>query len=100
MVASLPFAPEIVAPTVRHLDGLTLGAQARRYGFKRSFNQTSRAGDSPTGWWMSPYYVGIDQGPVAIMIENDRTALIWDITRRCRYFVAGLRRAGFTGGWL
>jgi hypothetical protein len=34
------------------------------------------------------------------MIENYRTGMIWDITRRCPYFVAGLRRAGFTGGWL
>jgi hypothetical protein len=34
------------------------------------------------------------------MIENYRTGLIWDIMRRCPYVVAGLRRAGFTGGWL
>ena len=43
-LASLPFAPEIVAPTIRHLGGLKLGDQARRYGFKRSFNQTFRVG--------------------------------------------------------
>jgi hypothetical protein len=100
VVASLPFAPEIVAPTISHLGCLKLGAQARRYGFKRSFNQTFRVDDSPTGWWVSPYYFGIDQGPVALTIENYRTGLIWDITRRCPYFVAGLRRAGFSGGWL
>ena len=51
-------------------------------------------------WWVTPYQFGIDQGPVALMIENYRTGLIWDLTRRCPYFVAGLRRAGFTGGWL
>jgi hypothetical protein len=34
------------------------------------------------------------------MIENYRTALIWNITRRCPYVTTGLRRAGFTGGWL
>ena len=34
------------------------------------------------------------------MIENYRTGQIWDITRRCPCFVGGLRRAGFTGGWL
>jgi hypothetical protein len=100
VVASLPFAPEIVVPTVCHFDGMKLGAKARRYGFKRSFNHTFRADDSPTGWWVSPYYYGIDQGPVALMIENYRTGLIWDITRRCPYFADGLRRAGFTGGWL
>ena len=34
VVASLPFAPEIVIPTVRHLARLDLGGQDRPYGFK------------------------------------------------------------------
>jgi hypothetical protein len=100
VVSSLPFAPEIVVPTVCHMAGLKLGGHDRRYGFKPSFNETFRVDDSPTGWWVTPHYFGIDQGPVALMIENYRTGLIWDLTRRCPYFVAGLRRAGFTGGWL
>ena len=87
-------------PTVRHLAGLKLGGQDRPYGFKPSFNQTFRVEDSPTGWWVTEYYFGIDQGPVVLMIENYRTGLIWDIMRRCPYIVTGLRRAGFTGGWL
>ena len=56
--------------------------------------------DSPTGWWVTPYYFGIDQGPVALMIENYRSGLIWEVMRRSPYIVTGLRRAGFTGGWL
>ena len=100
VVASLPFAPEIVIPTVRHFAGLNLGGMTAPYGFKPSFNQTFRVDDSPTGWWVTPYHFGIDQGPVVLMIENYRTGLIWDIMRRCPYVVAGLRRAGFTGGWL
>jgi hypothetical protein len=100
VVASLPFAPEIVIPTVRHFAGLKLGHEDQRYGFKPSFNQTFHVEDSPTGWWVSPYYFGIDQGPVVLMIENYRSGLIWDIMRRCPYVSAGLRRAGFTGGWL
>jgi hypothetical protein len=35
-----------------------------------------------------------------LMIENYRTGLIWNLMRRCPTVVAGLRRAGFTGGWL
>jgi hypothetical protein len=100
VVASLAFAPEIVIPTARHLSGLKLGGRDRLYGFKASFNRTFRVGDSPTGWWVSPYQFGIDQGPLVLMIENYRTGLVWDITRRCPWIVAGLRRAGFTGGWL
>jgi len=34
------------------------------------------------------------------MIENYRSGLIWRMMRGCRYIVDGLRRAGFSGGWL
>jgi len=72
----------------------------KRYGFKPSFNQAYAVLGSPTGWWVTPYHFGIDQGPVALMIENYRTGLIWNITRRSPYITAGLRCAGFQGGWL
>jgi hypothetical protein len=99
VVASLPFAPEIVIPTVRHLASLDLG-MTQPYGFKPSFNQTFAVPESPTGWWVTPHHFGIDQGPVVLAIENYRTGLLWEIMRRCPYIVAGLRRAGFTGAWL
>ena len=100
VVASLPFAPEIVIPTARHFARLNMGGHHRPYGFRCSFNRTFRVDDSPTGWWVTPYQFGIDQGPVVLAVENYRTGLIWDVMRRCPYVVAGLRRAGFTGGWL
>ena len=99
VVASLPFAPEIVIPTIRAMAALDLGA-TKRYGFKPSFNQTYAVAESPTGWWVTPYHFGIDQGPVALMIENYRSELLWNIMRRCAYVVKGLRQAGFAGGWL
>jgi len=99
VVASLPFAPEIVIPTIRHFADMDLG-MTRKYGFKPSFNQSFAKPDSPTGWWVTPYHFGIDQGPVVLMIENYRTGLMWDLMRRCPAIVSGLRRAGFAGGWL
>jgi hypothetical protein len=99
VVASLPFAPEIVIPAVRHFAQLDLG-MTRKYGFLPSFNQSFAVEGSPTGWWVSPYHFGIDQGPVVLMIENYLTGLLWDIMRHCSPVVTGLRRAGFTGGWL
>ena len=99
VIASLPFAPEIVIPAVRHFARLNLGMTAP-YGFKPSFNQTFAVEDSPTGWWVTPHHFGIDQGPVVLMIENYRSGLIWNIMRRCPHIVEGLRRAGFMGGWL
>jgi hypothetical protein len=99
VVASLPFAPEIVIPTVRAMARLDLGS-TKRYGFKPSFNQTYSVRTSPTGWWVTPYHFGVDQGPVILMIENYRTGLIWNIMRRSPHVLTGLRRAGFQGGWL
>jgi hypothetical protein len=34
------------------------------------------------------------------MIENYGSGLVWRLMHRCPYLVAGLRRAGFRGGWL
>lgn len=97
-IASLPFAPEVVFPTAKHFARLYLGAA--RYGFKPSFNQSFVVEGSPTGWWVTPWHFGIDQGPVVLMIENYRTGLLWNLMRRCPPIVAGLQRAGFDGGWL
>jgi hypothetical protein len=50
--------------------------------------------------WISPRHVGLNQGPIVMMIENYRSALLWQLMRRCEPIVLGLRRAGFSGGWL
>lgn len=99
VAASFPFAPEIVIPTIHHMAALELGIDSG-YGFKPSFNQTYTVPDSPKGWWVTPYHFGIDQGPIALAVENYRTGLIWNIMRRSPYVIQGLRRAGFRGGWL
>lgn len=99
VLASLPFAPEIVIPTINHMAHLHVGVESR-YGFKPSFNQTFKVKDSQTGWWVTPFHFGVDQGPIILMIENYRTGLIWNIMRSSPYIVTGLRRANFKGGWL
>ena len=98
VVASLPFAPEIVLPTIQHFNSLDLG-MTDSYGFKTSFNPTFKVDGGPCGW-VSPWYFGIDQGPLVLMIENYRSGLLWSVTKRCPYLVEGLRRAGFQEGWL
>jgi hypothetical protein len=35
-----------------------------------------------------------------LTIANYQSGLLWGVMRRCPYIVTGLRRAGFTGGWL
>ena len=100
VVSSLPFAPEIVVPAVRYYREKLELHTANPYGFKATFNPTfPERGQSKWGW-VSPHHYGINQGPIVIMIENDRTELVWKLMRSCPYVVAGLRRAGFKGGWL
>ena len=50
--------------------------------------------------WVDPDYLGIDQGPILIQIANHQDGCIWDLVKQNPYVVRGLKRAGFTGGWL
>ena len=100
VVASLPFAPDIVLPAIDYLVHQVDLKIGNPYGFKATFNPTypDKSGN-PYGW-VSPWHYGINQGPINPMIENYRTGLLWRLMRDCPYVVSGLRRAGFTGGWL
>jgi hypothetical protein len=100
VAASLPFAPEIVAPTLVSLGALEVPVQ-NPYGFKASINPGFHDPGRDDGiGWISPYHFGINEGPTVLMIENFRSEMIWKLTRRCGPLVTGLRRAGFEGGWL
>ncbi len=100
-VASLPFAPEIVLPTLEYCIHQAKLTEFNSYGFKASFNP-SHPGEpgNPYGYWVSPWHFGLNQGPIILMIENYRSGLLWQLMRGCPYIVRGLQRAGFTGGWL
>jgi hypothetical protein len=99
-VASLPFAPGIVLPSIEYfVRELNLKA-SDPYGFKATFNATYPATSGHPGGWVSPWHYGLNQGPIVLMIENYRSELVWRLTRQSPYIVSGLRRAGFDGGWL
>jgi len=97
VLASLPFASEMVLPSIQYFDE-TFPEMTSTYGFKCSFNPTFTE-VSGKGWVSKGYY-GLDQGPIVLMIENYRSGFLWRLMRRCPYISDGLRRAGFTGGWL
>lgn len=100
VVASLPFAPEIVLPAIDYCVHEVKLTAANPYGFKATFNPTHPDESSNPYGWISPWHYGLNQGPIILMIENYRTGLLWQLMRRCPYIVEGLRRAGFTGRWL
>ena len=97
LVASLPFAPELVVPAMRRLDE-EYPELTGRYGYQSSFNATF-GGDGPAGW-VCEWHYAIDQGPVVLMVENYLSGLIWRALRKSPYIRDGLHRAGFRGGWL
>jgi hypothetical protein len=99
VVACLPFAPEVVLPTIHFFQNIQL-REVNPYGFKASFNSTYPCKAHLKCGWVSPYHFGINEGPTVIMIENFRTDFLWSLTRQCPYLSQGLRLAGFTGGWL
>jgi hypothetical protein len=99
VVASLPFAPEIVLPALQYFETVKLRTK-NRYGFKATFNATFADSPDQSHLWVSPFNCGLNQGPIILMIENYRSGLPWRLMRQCPYLIAGLRRAGFLGGWL
>jgi hypothetical protein len=99
VVASLPFAPEIVLPTLEHCSRKYPNME-NEYGLVCSLNPTFPSRGSGGSGWISKDHFALDQGPVILMIENYRSGLIWRLMRSCPSVVTGLRRAGFTGAWL
>jgi hypothetical protein len=100
VVASLPFAPDIVVGTIRHAIERLKERKSSDEGFDASFNAIFQMDVNEKKGWVSPWKFGLNEGPMIIMIENFQTQLIWNISKRCSYIKNGLRLAGFTGGWL
>ncbi|MGH8317046.1 MAG: glucoamylase family protein [Steroidobacteraceae bacterium] len=95
VVAALPFAPKKVEAAIEALRSRFGARIYGRYGFVDAFNPSfGRNG------WFDRDYVGIDTGAALAMVENYRSGLIWSLVRHNPNIVRGLRRAGFSGGWL
>ncbi len=100
VLASLPFAPEIVLPSIRHFSD-AYPAMTSKYGFKCSYNPTFTSGSKKgKSGWISEGYYGLDQGPIVMMIENYRSGFLWRLLRASPVLRRGLERAGFRNGWL
>ncbi|HEX5724007.1 MAG TPA: glucoamylase family protein [Longimicrobiaceae bacterium] len=104
---SVPFAPEIAIPALAAMRARWGDHLFQRYGFLDAFNPTLKEPMPlqhgrivPGVGWFDGDYLGIDQGPIILMIENHRSELVWRLMRGNEHVVRGLCRAGFTGGWL
>ncbi len=86
-MSSLPFAPEIVLPTIKSINARYGKELWGKYGYYDSFN--------PTIKWANNDFIGIDQGPMLIMIENFRTGLVWDYVMKDPIIQTGLTKLGY-----
>jgi hypothetical protein len=92
VLGSLPFAPEICIPTLRSLyQTYKTTPLWSKYGFRDAFNLTSNPD------WYGTDVLGIDQGPIIIMIENYRTGNVWRRFMRNPEILKALQLAGFSG---
>jgi hypothetical protein len=106
-LSSIVFTPELSLAALREMKERYGGNLYAKYGFLDAFNPTLRTGRGvtsghvdPNQGWFDVDYLGIDQGPIVAMIENHRSGLVWRVMRKNPHVVRGLKRAGFTGGWL
>ena len=105
---SVAFAPEAAIPALMAMRTQYGPRLYTRYGFKDAFNPSftftdfgSKSGEvDPEQGWVANDYLGIDQGPILAMMENHRSGLVWKVMRKNPHIVRGLKRIGFTGGWL
>jgi hypothetical protein len=86
-ISSLPFAPEVCLPLMNNLWENWRATTWGPYGFKDAFN--------PSFGWVGTDYLGIDQGPIVIMIENYRTGAVWNRMMANADILRGLTQGGF-----
>lgn len=68
-LASFPYTPDASMAALKH-DYRDLGAELWDiYGPRDAFD--------PGHNWVSPIYMGLNQAPITVMVENYRTGLVW-----------------------
>jgi hypothetical protein len=70
-ISSIPYTPVQSITTMRYFYDILGDNLWGEYGFKDAFKSN--------GSWYAASYLGIDQGPEVIMIENYLTGLLWDV---------------------
>jgi len=89
MGGSLPFAPEVCLPGLSNIYQAYTTNLWTTEGFRDAYNIQA-------GNWFDPLAIGLDQGPILLMIENYRTGSTWSRMLRSPIIQQGLQRAGFT----
>jgi hypothetical protein len=86
-ISSFPYTPDASMKAMKYFysKGDTL---LGKYGFYDGFSEQFN--------WYTTKYLAIDQGPMVVMIENQRSQLLWNLFMSCPEVKQGLSKLGFT----
>jgi hypothetical protein len=85
IAGSIPFAPEICIPTLINIyESFYKKGIWKKYGFVDAFNLTVD--------WFAEEFLGIDQGPIVLMIENYRNGFVWKYVMKDKIIQNGLKK--------
>ncbi len=87
---SVPFAPKECISALRYMYQNYKEHVWGKYGFVDSFNRDKD--------WYSDIAIGIDQGPILIMIENYLTGIVWEYFMKNKYIQKAMQLVGFEVG--
>ncbi|MBD2703698.1 Ig-like domain-containing protein [Spirosoma sp. BT702] len=86
-LAAMPFTPTESMQALRFFY-YKLGDKIwKQYGFVDAFNLTTI--------WFANSFLAIDQGPIIVMIENQRSGLLWNLFMSCPEVKKGMKNLGF-----
>ena len=86
-LSSIVYTPEQSLQVMRHL--YEMGDKVfGPYGFYDAFSETDN--------WYPQRYLAIDQGPIAVMLENYRSGLLWKLFMSHPDVQKGLKELGFS----
>jgi hypothetical protein len=92
-LSSMPYTPEESIKVLKNLYR-NLGRELwGPYGFYDAINLS--ISENPEEQ-VRKNYIGIDQGPIIVMIENYRSGLLWDHFMQNKDVLNGLKKLGFT----
>ncbi|HKH60377.1 MAG TPA: glucoamylase family protein [Flavitalea sp.] len=83
-IASFPYTPEQSMKALKNYYNNYGHFLWGEYGFRDAFNLTEN--------WCSEIFMGLNQAPMVVMIENHRTGLLWDLFMKIPEIQTGLKR--------
>ncbi len=86
-LSSMPYTPDESMKALRFFY-YKLGDKIwKNYGFADAFNLTDV--------WYADSFLAIDRGPIIVMIENQRSGLLWNLFMSCPEIKNGMAELGF-----